>query len=425
LLFETVVIIWKWTFLKTISLDRTGYIARRLANPFAAYAAGFLLAIGVYSLGFSDLYPPLQPSLLLFLLTTCAICAVIAFAIGSFSSGHEAAPESFSHNNTIFIVLMVLFGAECIYSGHIPLLSVVTGGDSDYRNFGIPTLNVALTGFCLFYAVYWFDLYMIGNGRAFLVFALIAASTSILIVHRGGFILTLVACVFVYIRRRGIDRKLAVSFVTLVLAALWGFGALGDLRTHDVSGESLILNIGEASDKFRDSNIPTEFFWPYLYISSPLSNLELNVTDRMTPDRPATYLILDLLPDFVSKRFESQDEIDAAKELLVTERLNVSTMYGQAFFLLGWLGLFLSFAYFVLISLASLLILRRSKYFIAASGILSSLAFLNIFDNMFIFAGGITQIFAAVVLHLFERPNRRSQHGTVGATHRKQSDLLR
>jgi len=109
------------------------------------------------------------------------------------------------------------------------------------------------------------------------------------------------------------------------------------------------------------------------------------------------------LPDFVSKRLVPEDAVPATLPLRVTEQLTVSTMYGRAFLLMGWLGLFLSFMYFVIIALVCLSVLRGSKYFIATSSVLSALGFLNIFTNMYLFAGGITLEIAALVLHLFER----------------------
>jgi hypothetical protein len=379
------------------------YAIRCLASPFAAYAAGFLLAIAVYSLGYSDLYPPLEPSLVGFLLATCIACAFLACAVATFSYAREHEYESFSFHLCVLGVLALLFVAECAYSGGVPILVAAGGNDSDYQNFGIPTVNVAFIGFVFFYAVYWFDLYLLGRGKSFLAFSLAAASTSLLMLHRGGFIITFVSWIVVYVQRRGIDRRLLLSFAAVSALVLWGFGQLGNVRAHGETGEEVILTIGQASDSFRASNIPTEFFWAYLYISSPLSNLQLNMTNRVTEDAPALFFVMNYLPDFVSKRILSEDTISLTAPLLVVDQLNVSTMYARAFFLLGWLGLFLSFAYFIIISLATLRILRGSRYFITTTGILGSLAFLNIFDNMFVVSGGITQVMIALFLHLFEK----------------------
>jgi oligosaccharide repeat unit polymerase len=381
----------------------SSYLTRCLANPFAAYAAGFLLAMAVYSLGYSDLYPPLQASLVTFLLVTCVICGCLAFVVGTIRDTCHYGRESVEFHVIIFLVLAAIFVAECAYSGGVPLLSAAAGGDSDYESFGIPTINVAFIGFSLFFAIYWLDLYLLRYGRVFLALSLMAASTSILIVHRGGFIIDFVAAVFLYVQRRGLERKLIISFSVAIGALLWGFGLLGDLRTHNLSGETVILEVGKASDKFLDSNIPTEFFWPYLYISSPLSNLQLNITNRVATDEPALYMKLELLPDFLSKRFVPEDVVPSTLPILVVEQLNVSTMYARPFLLMGWLGVFISFIYFVIIAIFCLTVLRGSKYFVATSSILSSLAFLNIFANMYLFAGGITLVLAALVLHLFER----------------------
>lgn len=358
----------------------------------------------VYSLGYSDLYPQLQISLVSFLLVTCAICGWLATVVGTITDTCQYGDESLNFHVVVFLLLAGLFAAECVYSGGVPLLSAAAGGDSDYESFGIPTVNVAFVGFALFFAVYWLDLYLLRYGRVYLLFSVLAASTSILMVHRGGFIIDFVAAIFLYVQRRGLERRLIITFTVVIAAMLWGFGALGDLRTHNVSGESVILGVGRASDKFLNSNIPTAFFWPYLYISSPLSNLQLNMTNRVATDRPVLYMELELLPDFVSKRLVPEDVVPSTLPLQVTEELNVSTMYARPFLLMGWLGVLFSFMYFVVIVLVCLTILRGSKYFVAASSILSSLGFLNIFANMYLFAGGITLVLAAILLHLFERP---------------------
>jgi hypothetical protein len=390
--------------------QKENYVARYLTNPFAAYAAGFLLALSVYSLGYSDLYPELEQPLVWFLLATCAISAILACGVGGNAHSLEYGHESLRINLFIFFAILSVFAVEVIANGGIPILLLVSGAaDFSYLDFGIPTIHVAFIGFCDFYAVYWFDLYISGRGRTFLALSLAACSTSLLIVSRGAFIITLVALVIVYVQRRGFGRKLIISFAVCVGAVLWGFSFVGDLRTQGVTGESIILTLGEASDRFIESKVPTALFWPYLYISSPLANLQLNVSDRVARDSPALYFYMEWLPDFITKRIVTEETIGESTPLRVKNELTVATMYGRGALLLGWVGMLLSYVYFVLVSFAVLGILRNSKYFVAASSILSSLAFLGIFDNMYVFAGGITQILAALLLFLIERPHTTSK----------------
>jgi len=385
-------------------VEKTDYAARYLTNPFAAYAAGFLLALSVYSLKYSDLYPELEQPLVWFLLATCAISAMLAYAIGGNANSFEYGHESLRINLFIFFAIATVFAAEVIANGGIPILMLVSGAaDFSYLDFGIPTVHVAFIGFCDFYAVYWFDLYVSGRGRTFLALSLAACSTSLLIVSRGAFIITLTALVIVYVQRRGFNRKLIISFAACVGAVLWGFAFVGDLRTQGATGESIILALGEASDRFTESKVPTALFWPYLYISAPLANLQLNVSNRVAHDAPVLYFSMEWLPDFLSKRVVTEAAISESSPLRVKNELTVATMYGRGFLLLGWVGVLLSYVYFAFVSFAVLQILRKSKYFIAASSILSSLALLSIFDNMYVFAGGVAQILAALLLFLFER----------------------
>jgi oligosaccharide repeat unit polymerase len=387
--------------------ETIGLLTKSLTTPFAAYAAGFSVAITMYSLGYSDLYPPLQSSLKWFLLATCLICVYLANAAGKIVHTSAHAREHFGTHLIIFSLIFAAFSAEVVVSGGIPLLHLSPFSDLSYRDFGIPTLHVAFVGFCYFFAVYWFDLYILGRGKKYLILFMPAFATSLLILNRGAFITILIAITIVYIRRRGFDRRLLLTFTGVAAIVGWGFGFLGELRSNGISGESVILAIGKPSDKFLNSNAPTELFWTYLYTSSPLANLQLNITDRTAADSPLLYFVLEFLPDFVSKRILSADVLSAAVPLLNTDELNVSTMYGRSFLLMGWLGVFLTFLYFIVVSAVCLKVLQRSRYFVAALGLLSAIAFLDIFDNMFITAGGIVPILVALFLHLFERESVR------------------
>jgi oligosaccharide repeat unit polymerase len=393
-------------------------LTRSLTNPFAAYVVGFGLAVAVYSLDYSDLYPPLQLPLKLFLLFTCLICVFLAYATGRIAIQASSPNERFGTHAAIFFVLLTVFSIEVIANGGIPLLLLATLTDFNYKDFGIPTLHVAFTGFSFFYAVYWFDLYILGQGKKYLALSVPTFATSLLIVSRGAFIILLLAMLVVYIRRRGFNRRLLLGFAGIVAIVIWGFGFLGNLRSNDASAEGLIFAIGKPSDKFVNSSIPPELFWTYLYTSSPLANLQLNITDRTAPDSPVRYFVLEFLPDFVSKRFVSEADIAASVPILNTEQLNVSTMYGRAFFLMGWLGAILAFLYFVVFSIICVKILQRSKYFVATMGILTAIAFLEIFDNMFIFAGGLMPLLVAIFLNLFESRHRpkplNHAHGASG-----------
>ena len=374
-----------------------------IINPFAGYAGGFLLALAVYSLGYSDLYPPLQPQLSWFLLSTSAICLFLARAVAGDVPREQKTLETVRKNLLIFIVVMGVFALETVVNHGLPILLVSGDTDTTYQDFGIPVIHVAFFGFCYFFAVYWFDVFLLGGGLSFLAFSLSAAGTALLMFSRGALIITLIALLGVYIQRRGLRLKLVATFFLLTAVALWGFGRLGDIRVHGATGESVILTIGDASDKFLNSSIPTELFWPYLYTSSPLANLQLNINERVPSASALLYFELQFFPDFISKRLVSEEVRNTSVPVLIADQLTVTTMYGWSYSLFGWPGIWLSFIYFIGVSLISMKLLQGSRYFVAGTAILTSLGFLGIFDNMYINAGGSLQVIVAILLSFLER----------------------
>src|SRR5260370_7153704 len=109
-----------------------------LINPFAGYAAGFLLALGVYSLGYSDLYPPLQPSLNWFVLSTCVVCLCLARSASKRVQIVAYDPEPVRRHIAIFAAIMGLFVVEVIVNGGIPLLLITAVYALRFSSFLFP-----------------------------------------------------------------------------------------------------------------------------------------------------------------------------------------------------------------------------------------------------------------------------------------------
>jgi len=75
-----------------------------------------------------------------------------------------------------------------------------------------------------------------------------------------------------------IPRQLFYILPIVVVCLLYLFGVLGTLRqsraAHTGYDNTLILKSGKASEAFTHSPIPNEFFWAYVYMASPLANLQ-------------------------------------------------------------------------------------------------------------------------------------------------------
>ncbi len=65
-----------------------------------------------------------------------------------------------------------------------------------------------------------------------------------------------------------------------MVVLLYFFGVLGNYRMVKSSSNEYFMEVAEATDSFRNSRIPKEYFWSYIYISSPLANLQNNINEN-------------------------------------------------------------------------------------------------------------------------------------------------
>jgi hypothetical protein len=194
----------------------------------------------------------------------------------------------------------------------------------------------------------------------------------------------------------------------MVLAILIGFGVLGNVRSSQAESTTdlndVILNIGEAKPDFVDSAIPKEYFWSYLYIASPLANLQLNVDERQ-PDYSVSnalqYVNGELNFDFISKRIFAHYNITKPDNLLIAPFLTVGTVYSTSYSYLGWCGMSVTFLFLMAMTFLYLLIMKpQNPYFSTGLAILNTFLLFCIFDNMFAFSPLSFQLVYPIVMSL-------------------------
>jgi len=240
----------------------------------------------------------------------------------------------------------------------------------------------------------------------------------LLIYNRGMFLLILSSSLFVYLFSiRKLRFKFIVIGVFLILTLFYLFGLTGNIRvshqagrTENITSSDIIFTIGDAKDSFRESLIPEEFFWAYLYISSPLANLQKTISKSNSVDLNFGRLLLfinsEILPDFVSKRISRFLGIEKINIKQITPALTVGTVYARSYVYLNWLGLVLMFSFTMVASFLYIILLRRKNvFFVTGIALLNTLIFFNIFSNMFSFTGMSFQLVYPLVFHFFRKKN--------------------
>jgi oligosaccharide repeat unit polymerase len=383
--------------------------AKILANPFIIYSIAFLLVIVIYPLGWSNLYPQLSFGLICFLGATI----IINFFIGIlFHKVNFFSYKSVNYSKrkiwivTLLIQLGYLF--EFAYMRVVPIIAISTGAEYEYTSFGVPTFHVILVTFNSFWAVFIFHNIVAKNTKNLVLPYILCLIPSILIFNRGMFLLILASSLFVAIMGSKKIYKLMFRISIVLIVILFLFGFAGNIRVSGGnSANDIIMGIGNATEKFEKSSIPKEFFWAYLYITSPLANLQETIDiHRITPasfDKVPVFINSEILPDFIHKRNESLfKRIEYIDQ--VSESLTVGTIYGRSFAYYGYWGLTIMFLYILFFNFITILVLsRNSIYFVSGIAILNCIMLFNIFDNMFTFAGLVLQLIYPIVLGAFSR----------------------
>ena len=383
---------------------------KKIANPYSAFAIAWLVCLLLYALHWADIFPALSGKLFAFLALMIAIFGITAFVFNKIPFPSPRLPVRTFHRQLLVISTM-LFMANFLYSG-VPLLQ----GGTRELDFGVPTVIVFTVTLNSFTCVYCFYLYLLSGRKRFLVYVFICLSLFLLMFSRGNIMMTLVTMFFLWInvKRPAMNVKGLVGILAGLLLVMYLFGVAGNIRTiNDIRNREpdfdnsynseVIMGLSGASETFRTSIIPGEFFWTYLYVTSPLSNLQYNVNIH-SPGltlRGMFYILIDeLMFDTVSKRADSLLNRQRPDPELIVDQLTVTTTLTGSYNYAGWGGMvFFMAALWFFPFLYSLFILNNPLGIIGIST-LSTVFVFSIFDNMFILTGLTLQIVYPLLMHL-------------------------
>jgi oligosaccharide repeat unit polymerase len=390
-----------------------------LINPYFIYALSFLAVLVAYLFKWSNLFPDLGLPLLSFLI--CSI--IIALFIGKSFMRQKIITfnkvDYKKHFEWITTAILIGYIIEFIYHRNFPLLAILSKTPLSYVEFGIPTFHVLLVTFNSFFSIYLFQSILSDTkrrGKLIFLFVL-TLIPSLLIINRGMLIIILVNCVFVYLIKN--QYKITLRKITglsiIVLVSMYIFGVAGNVRVNNsyqtdtsLLDNSLFLQIGGATDEFKESIVPKEFFWAYTYAASPLANLQKTIDqfelkDDVNPYDSFVFATTQILPDFISKRIVSAYEIIIPDSIKITPELNVSTSLAQPYLILGWVGISLFTIFIFVFAFVYILLLKKmnSEYFVVGVVLINSIFVLNTFDNMFSFTGLSFQLVYPILLSLF------------------------
>lgn len=347
-------------------------------NPNYIYTFIFVVVVAMYQLGWSNLYPKLTTPLLVFLIATILINFAFGFFVNRFNKLRFKIIETKEKNGNSWIVILILL--------------ILWGIDKFFGD--IPTIHILLITFTSFYSIHVFSRYLREKTKnLFIGFIILFLTVSLLGTFRILIFFNLITFLLTYIYIRDPLKSLKGKLVVMgsVISILYIFGYLGNnLKGESYNDGELILTIGEASDGFRESIVPNEFFWTYLYASSPLANLELNVEKKnsIEPTLRDTFLWVnsEFMPDFISGKVFALMNEKPISQMQINDAMNVSTVYLRSYRYASWLGLLVMALYIAIFPIIYLSLIKNTKFFIPGLVSLITIYLFLVFDNLFAFS---------------------------------------
>ncbi|SHJ99307.1 hypothetical protein SAMN04488028_102413 [Reichenbachiella agariperforans] len=378
-----------------------------MANPYYIYCLAFGASLIVCQFGWSSAFPELKANLLVFLFFTFILTGLFGFWFQRKNVIKYEIITISSDKKWLFIFSLFLWSIEFIYNKGIPLVLILSGADYDYTRFGIPTFHVFVVTYTSFLTVHFFSIFLSTGKRKILLYSILLLFIPILLFNRGMFMINTVSCFFVYYQFKGGLRfyKKCVAMVFL-FTLLFGFGYLGNVRTTNMYKgveTNYILEIGKADASFKKSIIPDEYFWSYLYIGSPIGNLQHNINQGeprgSSLNTFITFVTNELNFDFIAKRINELRGVQKTGIFKFLPFLTVGCVYTKSFMYFGWFGIVFMFVFLLYFPVFYFgLIKKGSEYYSTASAIVCSLYCFLIFDNMFSFSGMSLQLVYPILL---------------------------
>ncbi|WP_407910737.1 hypothetical protein [Lactiplantibacillus brownii] len=396
-----------------------------LMNPFFLFAMAFFVVLILYSLRLSEFNTILEKRLLIFLVVTILLNFILyvvfrkrwAFQINNTVINQNGLSKGYGNISVTFLLLGL---AEAIYSHGLPIL-----GQVNYKDYGMPVIHVILvccdSFYILFLAKNFFNKNVSQRGK--IVWNMIISAIPLLFaLSRGTIVIILIGIAILFITSRS-DRlrtRSSLMIVFLLCMGLYLFGIAGNYRmNHDymkdenLNQSSLILSIGKANDKFENSKIPAPFFWTYIYTTSPLSNLNMNIQSvsvdsaSYTPRRGTEYAVVNFLPDFISKRIYPLYTSEF-NPWLVTPEFTASSALVVPYLMLGWVGLYIFMVYELMFPIVYfwLVIKIAPSYFDIAFTLVSTMYLLMPFANFFAFSALSIQLFLPFICAFFRKSKK-------------------
>jgi hypothetical protein len=362
----------------------------------------------VYTLQWSTIYPPLKLELVQFYLFSFGICILLGLItlLKKRTFNYHKINQS-NNNNRVIAILYSFYVIDILYSGFIPLIAF-SKGHAEYGgsiDYGIPVLHVLVVTFNLFYTLYVFHQLLSNPSKKLIFKYLMLILPFVILLQRSNIMYIIIGSFFIYLLSiANFSFPKMVYVVVAGFVSFYAFGYLGNLRS--AGGDSTFIPLSSGvTDKFLKGPVPNEFYWGYLYVGSPLANLQNNI--NLAKDKTSDYeglIVNEFMPDFLGKRLSSELSIKPRAFEQINPFLNVGTIYARPFNYAGWGGLITMFLYFItLMNIYYIFIERSYTYGVTGIAMMCVAIALANFENTIQYSAYSFQLIYPLILSVIKK----------------------
>lgn len=317
----------------------------KVLNVFYYYSIIWGVVLTLYNLKLSDMNYATAPALNLFFLITIIISLFLGMKNRHILKYTHT--EDTDHVPLAGLCFVAIAGVlDIIYAGDIPLFAIISGRRSYGEFNGLPLFHSILVNASIFYSAYFFYIFLETRQKKRLCQSFIPLIFLMLMFLKGAAVM----CLFNFLNlslakasknKKVLDWKKMTVIIMIGCIIIYINGGLTNLRSHYQWNDShLILSVGKINSNWP-AWLPEQFAWVYSYITSPLANLNLNITHYSPSPNSAAVFAVSLIPLIVSKNLFPDFGIAAEGHRLHTVVLNACTGFIDAVMAGGIAGIYL------------------------------------------------------------------------------------
>jgi hypothetical protein len=381
---------------------------RLFGNPFFCFVMSFSCAFLLYSPSLSELFPLLSAEVIYFLIFVVSIMTLFGLAsqlkvnrvlLELSNSGRQGGAKWLLYGILPFALI------EIVLYPNLPIILVLRGA-AEHKSFvsgyGVPGLHALVLIVLQIVIVQGLGekfIYKLGSENKSIPCVLVATLLLLAFFSRGAIVVSYMAFFLVYLSC-ATNWFSVFKVACAVVVGCYFFGLAGDLRS---GGANYFLEIGKANTEVFGSWLPSSFFWIYMYLVSPLANLDMAINYSVLSNDLRVFL-LDIVPDVFSKRLTGAGAEWEHVRPLIAPPFTVGSIFARPYYYSGVTGAIFVFAWMMCVFLMLLFFAGKAKmYKIPILGFTCVMGFLSVFTNTIVFSSLIGPVLLCVLIDLLAR----------------------